>query len=470
MKQSYWQKTVELPSFEKLKKDIKTDILIIGGGLTGIMCAYYLKDTPYKITIVEKDTLGSKSTGHMTGKVSYIHGVKTNEIKQNFDELSALKYLKANLEAFTDIQNIIKKHQIECDFKIAPQYFYANKNIEDLKQEYNLLKDCHLDVKMENNQMIVTPLASFHPLKYLKAIINELDGVEIYENTNIVNKTKQHGMHYLKTDFFCEIEAKYVIVATRFPIFNFPSMYFLRMHQVRSTLFLRHKQKSKVLLSTDTPIYSRRFIDDYQVEVSNERTIGDQPIDLQYEGVLDTWANQDCISHDGLPFIGQYSKGDNSMFVATGFNKWGTTLSHISAKIIRDLIMDQENSYIDLFCPQRFKPITSMAPFSKLVIRTMKAEVVDRIFIEPSELEKTEKNRGAIIESNGRQIAIYKDEQNKYHGFIPVCSHLGCILKYNSNEKTFECPCHGSRFDLDGKVIDGPAILDLESVNVENLE
>lgn len=470
MEKSYWQKNVKLPNYEKLKQDLKTDILIIGGGITGIMCAYYLKDSPYRVTLVEKDCIASQATGKMTGKISYIHGTKISKIKEDFDELSALKYLKANLEAYTKIQEIIKTNHIECDYEVAPQYFYSNHSQNDLEKEYQILNECHLDVEMKNGQLIVYPLATFNPLKYIQHILTILNNTTIYEHTTIISHTKKQGKHFLKTDFFCEIEAKYVIVATRFPIFNFPSMYFLRMHQVRSTLFLRPKLKSEVVLCVDKPIYSRRFIHEFQIEVKNERLVGDPLINLSKKAVMSAWHSQDTVSHDGLAFIGYYHRNDKTMFVASGYDKWGVTLSHVSAQLISDLILGQENEYQDLFTPQRFKPITSMAPFSKLMIRTMKAEVVDRIIVSNETLEQTSQNSGAIIECNGRQVAIYKDEQGIYHGFIPVCSHLGCILKYNSQEHTFECPCHGSRYDLNGKVVDGPAIFDLENVNIDNLD
>lgn len=139
--------------------------------------------------------------------------------------------------------------------------------------------------------------------------------------------------------------------------------------------------------------------------------------------------------------------------------------------ILSDLILKKENEYTQLFNPRRFKPITSSSAFSKLMMRTLKAEIVDRVFIEEKIFEDGKvENKGAIIEHNGKQIAIYRDHNCHYHGFIPVCTHLGCILKYNREEQSFECPCHGSRFDFKGSVIDGPAMMDLEKVRIENLD
>lgn len=320
MKESYWQKTVIMPSFPRLEKNITTDVLIIGGGLTGIMCAYYLKDSPYSITLVEQDTLGSKSSGKMTGKVSYIHGSRLGELSENFSELEALKYLKGNLEAYNAMLDNIKLHQISCDFVSEPQYFYEGKE-KYLKKQYEMLKQCNLNVSYSNNCLKVEGLATFHPMKYLKGIVDTLKNVNIYEHTSITNHTYYSGEHHLKTNLFSDIKAKYVIVATRFPIFNFPSMYFLRMHQVTSVLHFNPQTETKVVLKTDQPIYSRRFIDLHQIEIAGERIVGQEPFKYANLDKL-TWSNQDAVSHDGLPFIGEYQRGNQTMFVASGFGKW----------------------------------------------------------------------------------------------------------------------------------------------------
>lgn len=468
MKESYWQQASKIKTFPSLNQDIKTDILIIGGGLTGLMCAYYLKDSPYHITLVERDTLGSHSSSHMTGKISYLHPTIMDDLKKSFSELTALQYFKSNLEAYIDLIDIIKENNIDCDLQTNAHYFYSIDKPEKLKSVYDMLSTSVSTMQFDKNQIKMYPLGVFDPVKYMNGIVHTLKNVDIYEKTTIYQETKIQNTHILKTDHH-KIEAKYVIVATRFPIFNFPSMYFLKLHQVRSTLFLTHYRDHRVILCQDDHIYSRRNIGDYNLHVVNERLVGDEDKSIPINDKIQVWSNQDTVSNDGLPMIGYYHKSDPTMFVATGYNKWGITLSHVAAKLISDLILKKDNEYVNLYDPHRFKPMTSANAFSKLILRTMKGEIVDRLFVPKVNIESLHDQSGVITDLNDTMIAVYK-ENDHYYGFIPVCTHLGCILKYNPVEHTFECPCHGSRFDYTGKVLDGPAIHSIETVIVEDKE
>ena len=464
MKESYWQRT-KIKEFPKINKDIETDILIIGGGLTGLMCAYYLKDSQYKVTLVERDHIGSHSSSKLTGKVSYFHPVIMSEIKESFSELSALRYFKSNIEAYIDILDIMKKENIDCDFEVNAQYFYSLENDQKLKNVFDMLKGSIPSIHYMSNQIKMYPLATFDPVKYMKGIVEALDDVDIYEHSTIYDHTKIQHAHVLKANEY-KITCKYVIVATRYPIFNFPSMYFLKLHQVRSSLYLTPQRDKRVLLCVDDDVYSRRNVGEYNLHVSNERLVGDKPRRIKANDVIQSWDNQDCMSHDYMPMIGYYHKSDDSMFVATGFNKWGVTLSHVAGKLISDLILEKKSEFIDLYEPHRFKPITSASAFSKLSLRTMKAQIVDRIFVKQEEIEGMNNHSGMITDLNDMMVAVYRQDDH-YYGFIPVCSHLGCVLKYNALEHTFECPCHGSRFDYQGNVLDGPAIENIPSTVVE---
>ena len=464
MKESYWQQKTKIKKFPALDHDIETDVLIIGGGLTGLMCAYFLKDSQYHITLVEGDEIGSHSSSHMTGKISYFQPSVLKNIKQSFSELTALRYFKSNLEAYISLVEIIEKNNIQCDFSVNPHYFYSVDKPQDLKTVYDMLEGSISTMEFTTNQIKMFPLGTFDPVKYMKGIVETLDNVNIYEHTKVLNHTKIQHKHVLKTGQH-RITAKYVVVATRYPIFNFPSMYFLKMHQVRSALFLTPQRDRRIVLCEDDDIYSRRNIDHYNLHVTNERLVGDKEKPLRVYDKIQTWHNQDCISHDGLPMIGYYDKGDRTMFVATGYNKWGITMSHVAGKLISELILNKESEYQDLYEPHRFKPITSASAFSRLALRTMKAEIVDRIVLKKVDIENMDNHSGTVTDLDDTMVAVYK-ENGHYYGFVPVCSHLGCILKYNSAEHTFECPCHGSRFDYTGKVLDGPAIESIESTIV----
>lgn len=458
MKTSYWQTKTKIKSFPSLNQDVETDILIIGGGLTGLMCAYFLKDSPYKITIVERDTIGSHSSSKLTGKVSYLQPEVLSDIKKNFGDLAALRYFKSNLEAYKDIVNMIKDHSFDCDFKINTHYFYTLNNQPYLKDTLDLLGDTVSALKGDSRHIEMYPLGTLDPVKYMASIVNLLKDVTIYENTCVYHHEKRHHYHFVKANEHT-IKAKYVIVATRYPIFQFPGLYFLKLTQVRAALYLTPIVDHRIVLNVDKKVYSRNIIDDYNIHVENERDVGKMD-ELENIDAKMVWYNQDTCSHDGLPLIGYYYKKDPTMFVATGYQKWGITLSAVAGKMIRDLILDQKNEYSDLYDPHRHTLFASAPKFSKLMFKTMKAEVVDRIFVPNEDIAKLKDQEGLITTLNDKMIAIYKDQQH-YYGYIPVCTHLGCILKYNPLEHTFECPCHGSRFDHHGQVEDGPAILPL---------
>lgn len=468
MKKSYWQQKTQIQHFPSLSKDIETDILIIGGGLTGLMCAYYLKDSPYHVVLMEGDEIGSHSSSHMTGKISYFQPGVLKKIKDSFGELASLRYFKSNLEAYISLLDIVDKEKIDCDLDINSHYFYSIEKPQDLQTVYDMLEMSLSTIEYMENQIRMYPLGTFDPMKYMKGIVNVLDKVDIYEHSQIISHTKIHNQHVLKTSKH-RVVAKRVIVATRYPIFNFPSMYFLKMHQVRSSLFLTPQKDNRVVLCEDSDIYSRRNIDEYNLHVSNERLIGDKEKILRHSDVVQRWHNQDCISHDGMPLIGYYDKNDSSMFVATGYNKWGITNSHVAGKIISELILMGKNEYQDLYEPHRIKLVASASDFSQLALRTMKAEIIDRIFIKKVDIESLKNHSGTVTELNDMMVAVYKQD-GRYYSFIPVCNHLGCILKYNSTEHTFECPCHGSRYDYTGKLLDGPAVLSIDSVNVSENE
>ena len=453
MKKSYYQQKTKLPKYPTIDQNQEVDILIIGGGLTGLQCAYDLKSLPYSIMLVERDGIMSHSSGHMTGKLSYFHPKTMATLLKNFGEKTALLYFKANIEAYKKILEMIKEEHIDCDLQINTHYFYSIHEVDRLRQVYELLKD-KKHIHYMNNQISLYPLATYDSVLFSKGLLQCLKNVKIYEHSLATFHKKQDGYHYVEVNGYW-IKAKYLIVASRYPVFQREGLYFLKLQQTRLPLYMTSLIDRRIVLLEDKQVYSRKNVDGYNLHVSeDELRLGQE--------IMMSWYNQDTYSHDGLPLIGYYTKKDSTYFVATGFNKWGSTLSKVSILLIKDLIEEKDNHYQELFDPHRITLKASFPSFMKLTGKTLKGEIYDRLFLDTNKKSLADEE-GTICTLNDQMIAVYK-ESGHYYGYVPVCTHLGCILHYNEKEHTFVCPCHGSIFNAHGQVEEGPALYDLEKV------
>ena len=284
------------------------------------------------------------------------------------------------------------------------------------------------------------------------------------------------------------VKAKYVVIATHYPIINMPGFYFTKMYQSTSYLIAIETDKKLpqgMYISAKEPIYSFRTATYNGKQIlligGSEHKTGKAIEDnSNYEElekkakelypdckILFKWNTRDCISLDKIPYIGEYSNIMKNMYVGTGFKKWGMTLSNIAGKIVSDKIMGKENKYETIFNSTRIKPIKNRWEVKNMVEETVKSIVLNKFKIEPEDLKQIENDNGAIIEINGENIGIYKDPQGKIYAVKPNCTHLGCLLTWNNLDKTWDCPCHGSRFDYMGRNIYEPAIKDLEIKNIK---
>ncbi len=432
MQKSIWEDTAKIPRYNELKKDIKTDVLIIGGGICGVLCSYFLKKDGIDSILVDGRTIATGITKNTTAKISSQHGLFYSTLlkKKSIDD--AQLYFKAHSQAIDEYEKLCKK--IDCDFIRCPSYVYSRNDKSKIENEVNALNKIGIDplyteeielpfkiagaVDFENQ-------AQFNPLKFISEISKDL---EIYENTFIYEL--QPGIALTKN---FTIKYKAAIVATHFPFINKHGGYFLKLYQERAyvSAFKNAQNLQGMYLDESNDGFSfRSYNDTLIISGSSQRTgkhtCAWEPMKAfakkyypESEPVCH-WAAQDCMSLDGIAYIGQYSKLTPNLYVATGFNKWGMTSSMVSALILTDMIKGKQNIFADLFSPQR---------------RMLSPQLATNI------LEST---KNLIIPSKKR------------------CPHLGCGLKWNKHEHTWDCPCHGSRFDKSGEVIDNPAVKDLE--------
>lgn len=428
---SLWQSNINMPTFPTLEKDIKTDVLIIGGGIAGILTAYFLHQKGIDYALVEKNRICSGNTQNTTAKITVQHGYIYSKILKGEGLESAQMYLAANQAAFDEYARICKN--IECDYEIKDNCVFSFDG-EKTEDELDALqrigfhaefaKELPLPIK-PNGSVIFKNQAQFHPIKFLSAVA---DGLNIYENTFVRELIGTKAVTNRGN-----INAQKVIVTTHFPFINKHGSYFLKLYQHRSyVIALENSQDAGGMYvdENDAGLSFRNHGSLLLLGGGGHKTGKDGGswnelrafAKKHYPDSAEKyyWSAQDCMSLDSMPYIGRYSKNTPNLYAASGFNKWGMTGAMLSAMILSDLITDKRNEFESLFSPSR-------------------SIIKPQLFI------------------NG-----FESAKNLMTFTTKRCPHLGCALKWNKDEHSWDCPCHGSRFSQDGKVLDNPANGDLK--------
>lgn len=333
--------------------------------------------------------------------------------------------------------------------------------------------------------------AQFHPIKYINGLAKYVKekGNKIYTHTIAKEIKKSDDKYIVKTDKF-SISASYIIIASHYPFFKIKGLYSAKMYQSMSYLIALETKKqlpNGMYISVSNPnitIRKAKYNEKNVLligggdnktgkEVTYEETYGRlEKFAREYypdAKILAKWNAQDCVTLDKLPYIGQASKLLPNVYVATGFKKWGMTLSSVAVDIIVDDIRGRENEYKDIFLSSRMQPIKNHEEMKNMLVDSSKALVINKLKEKDIVEKRIKKETGGIIEIDGRKIGIYKDEKGKIYAVNPKCTHLGCLLVWNQVEKTWDCPCHGSRFDYKGKNIIEPAYDDLDIIDISKL-
>ena len=498
---SYWQDTADIRVFEPLKNNMEVDTLVIGGGIVGITTAYFLTKKGVKTAVVDGSTIEKNTTAKTTAKITYQHGAIYNDLISGVGKEKAYQYYDANKKAIVLINNIIKEHNISCDYKTQTAYLYAAKEnemkklekereaYEKLGMDYTYTKETKLPFKVIG-ALGIKNQGQFHPIKYIYALTKILEDSDckIFENTCVLDVLGDKPPFKVITEY-SEIKCQNVVMACHYPFFKDGrhGMYFLRVYQSRSYVFgVRNNSKpfEGMYININDPIYSLRYqFDDRGALLllggGNHRTAEKEDERDSYNELRSfcnknfpnsnieyIWSNQDCMTLDDIPYIGQMSSKIPGIYVATGFKKWGMTSGTIAAKIISNLILKDKGHDLEVFLPSRFNVIDSTKNFIINGLEVAESFIMRLLPIELEELEEVSEGEGKIIEYKGSKIGVYRDV-DKYNAIIPNCTHMGCILKFNHAEKSWDCTCHGSRFDIYGNVIEGPATQPLKKVEIK---
>ncbi len=424
---SIWSESVELPRFPVLKGDVETDVLIIGGGLAGVLCAHFLQERGVDYVLTEGRSIGAGVTKNTTAKVTAQHGLIYHKlIKSEGAELTRM-YLDANQAAVEKFSKMAES--IDCDFERKNSYVYDVKDSGKLEKELDALHRIGYKAKFAETKELPFDTegaicfenqAQFNPLKFLGGVA---EGLNIYENTWVRELTDELAVTNRGL-----IRYKRIIFATHFPIDNKHGMYFLKMYQHRSYVvaYKNAPQVQGMYVDEAKTGFSFRSYGDCLLIGGGAHKTGKKGGNWQAirQLVKDScpeaqevyaWATQDCMTLDKIPYIGQYSKRMSNCYVATGFNKWGMTSSMVAAEVLADMIVGKDNPYAEVF-------------------ETSRSMLKPQLFVN-------------ACSATTNLLTISKKR----------CPHMGCALKWNKVEHTWDCPCHGSRFDGNGAVLDNPA-------------
>ncbi len=431
MTESIWGRDIILPHFPVLEGDLKTDVLIVGGGLAGLLCAWKLKREGVDCALLEADRICGGVSQNTTAKITAQHGLIYSRLCKEFGPETAKQYYQANTMALEQLREAAAG--ADCDWETRDNDVYVSESITKLEDEWDALDALGIPAEYRSAVELPVPVlgairfpdqAQFHPLKFAAHICKELP---IFEGT----AAREFAPNQVITDRGT-VTASKIIVATHFPILNKHGGYFLRLYQQRSYVLALEGAEpvNGMYLGAEKHGFSFRQQGKYLLLGGGGHRTGakGEGWEALYDlvrrcypkaSVAARWATQDCMTLDGIPYIGPYSKGTPDLYVATGFNKWGMTGSMLSAMVLTALVQGRDHDFAQLVSPRR------------------------------SWMRKQ-------LAVNGIESCL-----NLLKPTTPRCPHLGCALKWNPYEHSWDCPCHGSRFDGEGKLLDNPATGDL---------
>ena len=496
---SYWNDSVKNINFDELNKNLECDVCIIGGGITGISTAYKLIKSGLNVVVLERHKLCNKTSGNTTGKITSEHDLFYKYLIDSKGINFAKSYLQANEDAILDIKHIIKTENIDCDFETQSNYVYTQdeNEVKKIKDEFNAINMLNFPAKYVTSSPLPLDIkagvefpnqAQFNPKKYILALSDIIinNGGKIYEHTKVYD-VQNVGNHYITFTKNHEIKSKYVVLACHYPFINAPGFYFLKMYQSTSYAIAVETKSdlfNGMYINTKEPILSFRTAKykdkrlliiagnghktGENIEIGNRYEFLENTAKKLYPDskILYRWCTEDCISLDKIPYIGSFSHFLPNMFVATGFKKWGMTTSNIASNIISDNILGKKNIYEDTFKATRLEPIKNHEELGNMIKQSVNSLVINKFKIPEEALKSMPNDSGKIIEIDGKNVGVYKNKDGKVFAVKPVCTHLGCLLKFNDLEKTWDCPCHGSRFDYEGNSLYSPSIKNLEKIDL----
>lgn len=499
MRESYWIATSEGAEYPSVDEHIEAECVIVGGGITGITVAYLLSKMGKSCVLVDSGKLGSGTTGRNTGKVSYLHGVTYSEIKHKYGVERAKDYYHANYHALRFIEDTISQEKIDCGFEKVPAYVYTKDRsmLPKIVEEFEVAKEIgitctlekHLDMPIEiEGALKFTEQAQMHPKAYIDQLAAKAKayGAQIYEHTPVLNIKKEED-YVLYTDQNKKIIANTVVLCSHFPVYDYKTLFFSKLKPERSYVVAGEIEETYgegIYINIEEPRRSFRTVHEEGRTLllvgGENHKVGQGGIEENHYDQLKKygkdvfginkycyeWSAEDYVTHDHLPYIGYVEQKNPSLYVATGFSKWGLTNGTVAAIMLSDFIVGRGNKWEDVFAVTRKTDMMTQA-FWRENFDVAKHYIKGKLGTVEGELP-TRIGEGKIVEIEGKRYGAYRDEQEALHIVDITCTHLGCELVWNGAERSWDCPCHGSRFSYTGEVLDGPATLPLHKFGEES--
>jgi glycine/D-amino acid oxidase-like deaminating enzyme/nitrite reductase/ring-hydroxylating ferredoxin subunit len=493
---SYWIDSTPETNFPSYSNNVSVDVAIVGAGIVGVTAATLLKRAGKTVAVIESKRISTGVSGHTTAKITSLHQLIYAELIKKLGEDKARIYAESNQAALEFVAKLVKEEQIDCDFSRQSAYSYAESedNLKDVEQEVEAALKLGLPASFVRQTSLPFPIAGavkfdnqaqFHSRKYLLHLINRIpgDGSYVFEDTRVTNVEEDAPCRVI-TDKGT-IQAKDVIIATHIPILD-QGLFFAKTYPQRSYIIGARIEPSKapqgMFIGVGKNYQSIRTTPDKDglllligggghkvgtVENTEEKyqrlenfarsRFGIESIDYR-------WSTQDFVSFDKLPYIGKLTPFNQHVYVATGFSLWGMSKGTMSGMLLADLILGVKNPWTELYDATRATPFVSPKGLAQNIDVGVHW-VGDRLKGLGKSLSDVTAGEGKLVTVDGEKVAAYRDDKGEIHTCSAVCPHLGCVVAWNNAEKSWDCPCHGSRFDYDGQVLHGPSVKDLKKID-----
>lgn len=488
---SYWNLTAPQRSdFPALAENLKVDIAIVGGGMVGVTTARLLKDQGLTVALVEARQVGQQATGKSTAKLTSQHGLLYQTLNKKFDNYHALLYADAQEGGLAEIRRLVAEFSIDCDLETAEAYTYTcqREHVESIQTEVEIAKELGLPATLVYETDLPFAVeaairyenqAQFHPTRYVAGLAATIpgQGCHVFENSPVLAWEPTRVTTASGT-----IEARHVVMATHLPLGMTGGYYARAFPDAEPVIAAPIERIPKgMFVNVETPgrsIRTHLHKDGtvYAIVAGNHfkpgDTLAEQESFAELEGwlkehfgartITHRWVNEDYTAMDHVPFVGWSTSHGDDYLIATGFAGWGLTNGTAAAMMLRDLVTGSENRWLELFNAKRIRPVAGGKEFLKESAGVAAHLLKGHLSRKPNDINELAPGDGAIMKIDGRKMAVHRDDQGRLHQVSATCTHMGCVLGWNDVDRTWDCPCHGSRFAVDGSVIHGPAVKPLK--------
>jgi glycine/D-amino acid oxidase-like deaminating enzyme/nitrite reductase/ring-hydroxylating ferredoxin subunit len=493
---SIWLERSQAAEHPRLQSDAEFDVAVLGAGIAGVSLALELAEAGLRVGLIEAGRVAGGASGNSTAKVSSLHALTYEQLERQQSIDVARAYGEANEAGLAAIAGWVEQLEIDCDFERRDNFTYSlqSDDVDQLQREVDVATRVGLPASFVNETELPYPVsgavkfsdqAQFDPVAYIRALAARFveAGGELFEHSPAVAVDDGDPCE-VSIRGGTRVRAGKVAVTTHYPFLD-RGLYFARLHPERSYVVaarIRGQVPRGMYISTESPAHSIRQLptaDGELLMVGGEshktgqadtaerfqRLAAWASANFEVESFEYRWATQDAIPYDSVPMIGRLHPFTENLLVATGFRKWGFAAGAASARILADRVTERENPWADAFDPVRLRPRASAGSLIKENANVAQHFFSDRL--QRDSADDLSPGEGAVVGSGLGQRAVYRDEDGKLLSLSARCTHLGCIVKWNRAERSWDCPCHGSRFATDGTVVEGPAVKPLPARPVD---